>query len=85
MADHNVYDILIVVEGKDEDDSDEEGDLDVYNNLSQCGSDTNDEGSVTAKAKELTGTNRESQNRCHNSDNSYHNSKHYNIKEGSHT
>ncbi|MBW0466669.1 hypothetical protein O181_006384 [Austropuccinia psidii MF-1] len=74
-----------VMEGKDKDDGEEEGDLDVPNNLSQCGSDTNDEGSVTAKAKEPTGTRREAQKRCHSPDNSYDNSKNNKINEGSHT
>ncbi|MBW0582005.1 hypothetical protein O181_121720 [Austropuccinia psidii MF-1] len=63
MAGNNVYDTSMVM-----DDIDEEGDLDVHNNLSQCGSDTNENGSITAKAKEPTGTKRKVQKRCHYSD-----------------
>ncbi|MBW0510386.1 hypothetical protein O181_050101 [Austropuccinia psidii MF-1] len=49
------------------DGKDEEGDLDFHNNVSQCGSDTNDNGSVTAKDKEPTGTRSEAQKRRHHS------------------
>ncbi|MBW0527022.1 hypothetical protein O181_066737 [Austropuccinia psidii MF-1] len=84
VAGHNVYDTSIVMDVKDEDDIDEEGDLDVYNNLSQCGSDTNDNGSVTAKAKEPTGTRSKAQKRCHHSDESDENSELDNRNEGSH-
>ncbi|MBW0493700.1 hypothetical protein O181_033415 [Austropuccinia psidii MF-1] len=73
------------MEGKDKDDGNEEGNLDVPNNLSQCGSDTNDEGSVTAKAKEITGTMSSTPKRCHHYDDSNDNSKNDNINEGSHT
>ncbi|MBW0474387.1 hypothetical protein O181_014102 [Austropuccinia psidii MF-1] len=44
---HNVYVTSMVMDGKDE-----EGDLDVHDNVSHCGSDSNDNGSVTAKDKE---------------------------------
>ncbi|MBW0514154.1 hypothetical protein O181_053869 [Austropuccinia psidii MF-1] len=70
--------------GKDEDEVDEEGNLDVHNNLSQCGSDTNDNGTVTAKAKEPTGTRSEAQKRCHHSDDSDENSELDNRNEGGH-
>ncbi|MBW0464707.1 hypothetical protein O181_004422 [Austropuccinia psidii MF-1] len=66
------------------DGKDEEGDLDVQNNLSQCGSDTNENSSVTAKAKEPTGTRSKAQKRCHHSDYSNENSEQDNRNEASH-
>ncbi|MBW0472768.1 hypothetical protein O181_012483 [Austropuccinia psidii MF-1] len=63
VAGHNVYDTSMVMNGKDE-----EGNFDVNNNLSQCGSDTNNNGSVTAKAKEPTGTRSEAQKRYDHSE-----------------
>ncbi|MBW0508225.1 hypothetical protein O181_047940 [Austropuccinia psidii MF-1] len=82
---HNVYDTSMVMEGKHQDNGVEEGDLDFTYNLSQCGSDTNDKGSVTNNSKENTGTRSEAQKRCHSSDDSDDNSVHENINVGSHT
>ncbi|MBW0512839.1 hypothetical protein O181_052554 [Austropuccinia psidii MF-1] len=79
VAGHNVYDTPMVMDGKDE-----EGDLDVHNNVSQCGSDTNDDGSVTAKDKEPTGTRSEAHKRHNHSDESDENSELDNRNEGSH-
>ncbi|MBW0513053.1 hypothetical protein O181_052768 [Austropuccinia psidii MF-1] len=83
-AGHNVYNTYMVIEGKDQDDGVEEGDLDVSDNLYQCGSDDNDEGSVIANAEETTFIRRKAQKRCHHSDDSDHKSEHDNINEGSH-
>ncbi|MBW0469086.1 hypothetical protein O181_008801 [Austropuccinia psidii MF-1] len=58
--------------------------LDVHDNVSQCGSDTNDNGSVTAKDKEPTGTRSEAQKRRHHSNESDENSELDNRNEGSH-
>ncbi|MBW0506705.1 hypothetical protein O181_046420 [Austropuccinia psidii MF-1] len=84
MAGHNVYDTSMVMDGKDEDDIDEEGNLDVHNNVSHCGSDRNDNGSVTAKDKEPTGTRSKTQKRRHHSDESEENSEQDNRNEASH-
>ncbi|MBW0514033.1 hypothetical protein O181_053748 [Austropuccinia psidii MF-1] len=69
VAGHNVYDTSMVMDGKDE-----EGDLDVHDNVSHCGSDSNDNGSVKAKDKEPTGTRSKKQKRHHHSDESEENS-----------
>ncbi|MBW0468429.1 hypothetical protein O181_008144 [Austropuccinia psidii MF-1] len=85
VASYNVYDTSIVMEGKDQDDGVEEGNLDFPNNLSQFGSNTNDKGSVTANSKETTGTRSKSQKRVHHSDDSECYSNNENINIGRHT
>ncbi|MBW0476382.1 hypothetical protein O181_016097 [Austropuccinia psidii MF-1] len=72
------------MDDKDEDDVDEESNFDVHNNVSHCGSDSNDNGSVTAKDKEPTGTRSKTQKRRHHSDESEGNSEQENRNEASH-
>ncbi|MBW0504924.1 hypothetical protein O181_044639 [Austropuccinia psidii MF-1] len=85
LSRHNVYDTSMVMEGTDQYDGVEEGDLDVTKNLSQGVSDTNDKCSFTANAEETNGTRSKSHRRGHHSEDSDDNSKHENINVESHT